>query len=200
MTPNDSFKRTPKMRFLRPPTPHHVSPRRGRLRVRIGVIRAAAIAFALVAGGCVSFTDVATRDRGEAALAALCRAEPSNLVWRHSQRIDINCDRIDDDVFVAQDEHRYYVGVVLGARTEVPGRYSIVAFSLSGDWQESLCGPVEGLTPESMNTCTADATGEEELGYVVDRSCNGLRLTSGECDSFHIYWNRMSDALDWWRL
>lgn len=128
----------------------------------------------------------------------LSRAEPPGLVWRLSQRVDVDCDAAVDEVFTAQDEHRFYVGVVLGSRRE--DRYSIVAFALTGEWQESFCGPFESLTPEPLSSAMAEATGEEELGYVVSPGCAGLELVAGECDSFHLYWNRMSDSLDWWRL
>jgi hypothetical protein len=43
----------------------------------------------------------------------------------------------------------------------------------------------------------ADKTDEEELGYVVAPECVGLKLVAGESDSFHLYWNRMSNSLDW---
>ncbi len=129
----------------------------------------------------------------------LSRAEPQDLVWRPSQQIDVDCDATVDEVFTAQDEHRFYVGVVLGSlRGE--DRYSIVPFTLTGEWEESFCGPFESLTPEPLSSAMADATGEEELGYVVSPGCLGLQLIAGECDSFHLYWNRMSNSLDWWRL
>lgn len=126
-------------------------------------------------------------------------AEPRNLAWTASQRLDLDCDGIADDVLTAQDEQRFYVGVVLGASHQ-KDRYSIVAFALGGDWQESFCGEFESLTPEPLSSAMADATGEEELGYVATQGCLGLKLVAGECDSFHLYWNRMSNALDWWRV
>jgi hypothetical protein len=126
-------------------------------------------------------------------------AEPRGLPWRASQLVDIDCDGTDDQVLTAQDEHWFYVGVVLGAGKHA-GHHSIVAFALSGEWQESFCGPFESLTPEPLTSAMADATGEEELGYVVSPDCLGLKLVAGERDSFHLYWNRMSNALDWWRL
>lgn len=148
----------------------------------------------LIATGCSA--------AGRPALAAheiLSRAEPADLTWRASQRIDLNCDGTDDEVLTAQDEHRFYVGVVLGSPMH-RGHYSIVAFALTGEWQESFCGPFQSLTPEPLTSEMADATGEEELGYVPSPGCFGLRLVAGECDSFHLYWNRMSNSLDWWRL
>ena len=115
---------------------------------------------ALIAGftmACSSTQPSSARRSGE----ILSRAEPPGLVWRPSQRVDVDCDATVDEVFTAQDEHRFYVGVVLGSRGE--DRYSIVAFALTGEWQESFCGPFESLTPEPLSSAMADATGEEEL-------------------------------------
>jgi len=119
--------------------------------------------------------------RAATAREALRRAEPAGLRWQHSQRLDLNCDGKSDEVFTAVDESRFYVAVVLGPIT-AKSQYSVVAFRLSGDSQDSFCGGFESLTPEDAE------------------SCKGLRLTSGECDSFHLYWDRSSNALDWWRL
>lgn len=131
--------------------------------------------------------------------AALARADPQNVVWQYVQSIDINCDRTPDAVFTANDQYWFYVAVVLGpARRD--SHYSVAAFGLTGDDQGSLCGPVSALVPEPLSSAMADATGEEELGYRIVERCNGLRLESGECDAFHLYWNHMSNALDWWRL
>ena len=119
--------------------------------------------------------------RVETAREALRHSEPAGLRWNHSQRLDINCDGKSDEVFTASDESRFYVAAVLGPIT-AKSRSSVVAFRLSGDSQDSFCGDFESLTPEDHE------------------KCKGLRLVAGECDSFHLYWDHDSNALDWWRL
>jgi hypothetical protein len=37
-------------------------------------------------------------------------------------------------------------------------------------------------------------------GYAYSKKCQGLQLVAGECDKFHVFWNKRSKSLDWWRL
>jgi hypothetical protein len=130
---------------------------------------------------------------------ALGRAEPAGLEWKHSQQLDVNCDGTLDEVFTATDQFRFYVGVVLGPVTR-KSQYSVVSFALTGDFQDSFCGSFESLSPEPLTTEIADAIGEEPFGYRASKSCKGLKLAAGECDAFHLFWNHVSNALNWWRL
>jgi hypothetical protein len=131
--------------------------------------------------------------------ASLARAVPRNVTWQYERMLDINCDDRADAVFTASDEQRFYVGVVLGP-VRATSYSSVVSFARSGDSQESLCGPVESLLPERLTSAMADGADEEPLGYEAGSNCSGLRLVSGECDAFHLYWNHVSNALDRWRL
>ncbi len=155
--------------------------------------------FGAFAAVLVSLACTTTTNRIQYGRAALSRADPQHVAWRYLHTVDVNCDDTADDIFTASDEQWFYVAAVLGP-VRVNSHYSVVAFALSGDYQESLCGPVSGIMKEALASAMADATGEEELGYRIVKDCSGLRLQSGECDPFHIYWNRMSNALDWWRL
>lgn len=159
------------------------------------IVRHLIIAF----GACVALSSCATVSRIADGHASLSRADPQNVTWRYISTVEINCDGQGDAVFTATDEYWFYVGVVLGPVRET-SQYSVVAFARRGEYQESLCGPVESLLPEPLTSAMADATGEEPLGYRVVSGCSGLRLASGECDAFHLFWNHMSNALDWWRL
>jgi hypothetical protein len=86
-----------------------------------------ALVVALAATGC-SFVPTS---RVRTPVEILSRAEPTGLAWRPSQRIDIDCNGTDDDVMIAQDQHRFYVGVVLNLPKQE--RYSVAAFALTGD-------------------------------------------------------------------
>lgn len=45
-----------------------------------------------------------------------------------------------------------------------------------------------------------EAFGENPEGFRQSKTCKGLRLTDGECDSMHIFWNHETKHIDWWRL
>jgi hypothetical protein len=103
-----------------------------------------ALGLTFAAAGCSSIPHADVRTPAE----ILRHAEPRNLAWISSERLDLDCDGTADEVLTAQDEHWFYVGAVLGSSRR-EDRYSIVVFPLSGDWQESFCGEFESLTPQS---------------------------------------------------
>jgi hypothetical protein len=108
---------------------------------------------------------------------------PMKVTWTPAAAVDLNCDSVDDIVFTARDAERYYVGAVMAPvrDSSVP---AYVAFRLAGNSQDAFCGE-----PAKLQEETLDGT-----------SCKGLRLDSGECDAFHIYWNQDEQQLDWSRL
>ena len=119
-------------------------------------------------------------------VSALEHQQPT-LHWKFALAADMNCDSRLDQVYVARDRQYYYVGVVLAPISE-NSAVSFVRFRLSGDSQDALCGKPRLLRDEPLD--------EELDGY----KCKGLMLQSGECDSFHLYWNHDANELDWWRL
>lgn len=135
------------------------------------------------------------------ARAVLSRSTPAGLAWRFSQRLDINCDGVRDLVFTATSSDKFYVGVVLGPITSA-SRQSTVSLMLGGHSQDSLCGPFSSLKPEPLSSPQdlRDAIGEDPDGYRYSANCSGLRLLSGECDSFHMYWDHDHARLAWWRV
>lgn len=137
--------------------------------------------------------------RTERALVVLERAEPAHVMWKHLRSFDVNCDGMKDEVFTAVGHARFYVGVVVGSGT-VKARQSVVSFELSGDSQSSFCGKFESLTPEPLTPEIAETAGEVPDGYRAGKGCEGLKLVTGECDSFHLFWNHVDNRLDWWRL
>jgi hypothetical protein len=132
----------------------------------------------------------------------ISKGAPSHpVVWRSSQSVDVDGDDQPDEVFTSQDPERFYVAVVL-----YPNRSTSVATAVSflraGDSEDSFCGPFESLTRESLSTRAelVEVLGDEPNGYPFGAKAEGLRLVAGECDSFHLFWNKSSEQLDWWRL
>jgi hypothetical protein len=125
------------------------------------------------------------------------QAEHPNTQWRHARRLDINCDGRADHVFTGQDAKHFYVGVVLGSASPKL-KSSVVSFLRSGSSQDALCGAPQPLREEPLD---ADPEQDEiPEGYERSDRCNGLELIAGPCDSFHLFWNRKTQQLDWWRM
>jgi len=155
---------------------------------------------ALVLLGAAFGASPETSQANEAA-QVLSRSAPVGLKWVYSQRLDVNCDGVGDELFTAEDDTHFFVGVVLGPiKTE--SRSSIIQFDRAGHSQSSFCGPFESLTPESLASASElkKMIGGVPDGYKYSKKCLGLELLAGECDKFHIFWNKQSKSLDWWRL
>ena len=135
------------------------------------------------------------------AVRILRRAAPQAAEWRYSQHVDIDGDGRRDEVFTTSDRQRFHVAVVLGPISRTSS-YSVVSFRREGSSQDSFCGPFESLRPERLARRgeLVESIGEEPRGYPFGGRATGLRLVAGECDSFHLFWNRTAKALDWWRL
>jgi hypothetical protein len=134
----------------------------------------------------------------EIARTALTRSH-ADVSWHPVMTVDINCDGLEDRVFTARDHDRFYVAVVL-APLDRMSRVSEAAFRLRGQSEDALCGSPLMIERERLDyDPREDGEGMPE-GFERSSTCLGLRLVSGECDSFHLFWNRERNQLSWWRL
>ena len=119
--------------------------------------------------------------------------------WHQVLRADINCEGSSDNIFTGRDDDHFYVAAVLAGLTSRP-KISLATCQLCGGAEDSLCGEPSLLEKESMNYDPTEALGEIPNGFRRSSKCHGLRLVAGECDSFHLFWNHVTNELDWWRL
>lgn len=119
---------------------------------------------------------------GEEALGIAAAREPK-VVWDRSSLLeaDFDCDGVPDAALLGRDGEGTAVLVVLGPPTS---RSSIGTLRFPA---EELCGEPISLKLEDLEDAPA-------------QGCKGVSLSSGECDAFHIFWNREEKGLDWWRL
>lgn len=110
---------------------------------------------------------------------------------------DVDCDGVEDTARMEYVEDRVRVTVTLAA-TETS---QSLEFGLGDSGaQESLCGNEATLEIEDMDYDLIDAFGENPEGFRESKTCKGLRLMGGECDSMHMFWNHDTQHIDWWRL
>jgi hypothetical protein len=121
------------------------------------------------------------------------------IQWQAADSIDFNCDLARDHVFVGSDTSHYYVALIVTPLSK-DSVATYVKFVLAGDSQDALCGTTPSLHPESLDADLLEILGAEPEGWRRTRMCLGMRLESGDCDSFHLYWNKEQAKLDWWRL
>jgi hypothetical protein len=109
-------------------------------------------------------------------------------------RFDFDCDGRSDHAFIGRNEGRVYVGLVraTGQRPE------ILEFAVSGSIQAAICAEPATLMIESLDFDPTADYGKID-GFRRSRTCVGLELRGGECDSIHLFWNHEKQHLDWWR-
>jgi len=109
-------------------------------------------------------------------------------------RADLDCDGHSDQAFLGRNAGRVYVGVVRAAATKP----EILDFAVDAGIQEVICAEPANLVVESLDYDPAEVLGPID-GFRRSRTCKGLKLSGGECDSVHLFWNHASKSLDWWR-
>jgi hypothetical protein len=111
--------------------------------------------------------------------------------------VDLNGDGIANRVTIVKNSAR---NVTLTAEIKLPSgiKKDSLKFYIDSGKQDGFCSwPVE-LTPEPLDYDPDPDIGPLQ-GYVKSDRAVGLRISDGDCDDFHIYWNHDRQNIDWWR-
>jgi hypothetical protein len=121
----------------------------------------------------------------------------SSVLWDPQSVLvaDIDCDGKSDSAFVGRSSAHVAVGRIRasGAAPEV------LAFGTGGHAQDEVSSSNAELTVESLDYDPREMVGKID-GFQRSKVCKGLNFDDGETDSMHMFWNRRSGHLDWWRL
>jgi hypothetical protein len=109
--------------------------------------------------------------------------------------LDCDCDGRNDRAYLGRFKGHVLVGFASAAGSSV----DFLEFSVDAGAQAAICREPAKLEVESLDYDPTEAVGKIE-GFVRSKTCKGLRLSGGECDAIHIFWNRKTKSLDWWRL
>lgn len=124
-------------------------------------------------------------------------AEDADDAHSAAAKADVDCDGVEDTARMEYVVDRVRVTVTLAA-TKIS---QSLEFGLGDSMaQDSLCGTEATLEIEGMDYDLIEAFGENPEGFRQSKTCKGLRLMGGECDSMHIFWNHDAQHIDWWRL
>lgn len=142
---------------------------------------------------CCGTTAVAADQRRQALQRLQHHAPQPHWQAKSALRVDIDCDGRPDYVFLAQTPRQAVVGIVFGRPGLAPFTQRI---AIGDPQQDSLCaGPAE-IVSESLRDLPPDGA----AGFRTSPTCLAFRLTGGECDAFHFYWDAESKRASWWRL
>ena len=138
----------------------------------------------------------AAQAQDTAAFKTLAAFEPG-VQWEAASELtaDIDCDGRSDQALLGRGEGRVYVGVIVSSRT----RPEILGFGVGSGFHDAICAEPAILRVESLDYDPKKAGGRVD-GFRRSKRCKGLRLSGGQCDSIHFFWNHRTKELDWWRL
>jgi hypothetical protein len=108
---------------------------------------------------------------------------------------DFDCDGQPDQAFLGRAGGRVYVGVVRSGHRKP----EVLDFAVNPGVQAAICAEPAVLRIESLDYNPAEAVGGAIPGFRKSKTCKGLRLEGGECDSIHFFWNHNTKRLEWWR-
>ena len=109
--------------------------------------------------------------------------------------LDCDCDGKNDRVYLGRFKGNVFVGFV-----SATGSVDMLEFAVNPSVQRAICREPAKLDVESLDYDPTEAVGRID-GFVRSKTCKGLRLSGGGgCDHVHIFWNRKTGSLDWWRL
>jgi hypothetical protein len=124
------------------------------------------------------------RTDGESArLLEIGSSREPDIQWDRSSLLtaDLDCDGVPDSALLGRAGKGAAVLIVLGPAA-AGSRAGVVKLAPA-----ELCGDPLALKLEDLEDSPK-------------KGCKGLSLSSGECDAFHIFWNREDGEIDWWRL
>jgi len=125
---------------------------------------------------------------------ALSTAYP-HVQWDSSAvKADFNGDGQTDFAHLGRANGRIFVGIVLGGSSRVES----LDFAISAAEQRAICSEPATLVMESSDYDPAADIGPLP-GFRRSKTTKGLRLSDGECDSIHLYWDHALDHMAWWR-
>ena len=119
-----------------------------------------------------------------------------DIQWeKQSLTLDCDCDGRNDHAYLGRYKGRVFVGFASGTGSKV----DLLEFSVNPNVQAAICSEPAKLEVESLDVDPSRTIGKID-GFVRSKTCQGLRLSGGGCDAIHIFWNRKTQALNWWRL
>lgn len=110
--------------------------------------------------------------------------------------LDMDCDGKIDIAKVENSKNKAKISVTIAKNDSV---HELVFGLGSPGLQNSLCGRAASISKESLSEVNSEETGVLP-GYKVSEQCHGIKVSGGECDSMHVYWNHEKQTLYWWRL
>ncbi len=108
--------------------------------------------------------------------------------------VDIDCDNQKDYVFLSQADSKVTIGMVMGRDLN---KAYLSEITMRDDKKE-VCLGTATILAESMDYEPKFVTGKSVEGFKRSQ-CLAFRLSAGQCESYHFFWNTQHNRPAWWR-
>ena len=126
-------------------------------------------------------------------------APDRNIDWSKTIiRFDADGDGIEDFTWLGQSKSKVRIGFVHGP-LQAKSKVQLLEFGVGGVSQSDLCALPATLRLERLDYTPGSRDIPPLHGFRRSRALRGLVLHGGDCDDIHLYWNRASHLLAWWR-
>ena len=158
-------------------------------------MRTALTVVSLLALGGIFVLAQSTSSSRMTALSVLKLSEPE-VAWnpRTLLKADFDYDGVVDYALGGRRGSSYVLGVVKGTLSD-KSKHWMLEFSQDAGNQGGLCSVVSARI--RLERLSLDEVGRRRK---IPRKSRGINLYDGECDSFHIYYDRKEERFVWWRL
>lgn len=133
---------------------------------------------------------------GDTAAAASKRLP--NIRWDSKSVLqgDFDCDGKRDAALLGEDKQSVWVAIFNRGLDAAPQTLSFPKSVMCNAKKRHLKADALDVSDAEWR----DSLGEVPDGYRTSKTCQGLVLESGECDSLHIYWNHAKKKFNAWTL
>lgn len=144
---------------------------------------------------------------GAAVLNVLNRKEP-DVKWNAKSLIqgDFDYDGVTDYALRGRKKEFFVLGIVKGALTGKSAHWTL-EFGADAGNQDALCAVESAvITVEILDRGYAEFAADYlENDFVkmiksLPKKSRGINIADGQCDSFHVLWDKKARQFTWWRI
>jgi hypothetical protein len=125
-----------------------------------------------------------------------------NFKWDYMTAVqaDLDGDGEFDFAMLGYTKDKAALGVIMGKKIDGKLIVKIIEFGTDTQSERSIGGRIGKLSVYPDDMSPTDATGQQPQGYKICDDCFQIKVQGdGDMDPLWIYWNHVTNDLDWWR-
>jgi hypothetical protein len=122
-----------------------------------------------------------------------------DIKWDRATMVsgDFNDDGRQDYAMVGYKDDGIVLAIRAASARDGQLQTQYLYYRIGGNSQAAICeAPAKLLVKKQL----CNPMDEQLPGCKESPTANSLRLSGGECDAIHLYWNHKENRMEWWRL